>query len=257
MKGPNWKIDYLALCSYFLNGKMNTFKYIWLYLQIQHCYGIINYLKQSLDIFDWCIVFRNHNEMISNEKFLTSRDFEEYWSFMTPDNFDCLMDHNTLILSYGLEWNDTKIILDHMSQSQLANNYLVVQTQDSNFKYLFEKYERPLTIRATILIFEAMSSGFMVHQILGTATKVQQLKELGNSNHINLRSVIQETRKNRNHHGIEIKANFGHFPPFCIVDKSHKVNGTFHDLFQTISEVVNLTLQLQNPLKGNENWGAM
>ena len=234
---------------------MNTFKYmVLLYLQIQNGCCIIPFLKDSLDIFDWCIVFGN--EIGSNEPSEGS-DFYGYWSFMTPNDFNCLIYYNTLILLHELEWNNTRTILDEITQYQLANNYLVIHTKDSSLKFSMVNYERPLTIRANIFIFEPTPNGFSVYQIIGTATKFQKLKALGHSTHLNLnlKSIVKETRMNRDLNGIEVKANYGHFPPFCIVSPPNQVNGTFHEVLETMSLVLNFTLKLQS--SHHEHWGNM
>ena len=101
--------------------------------------------------------------------------------------------------------------------------------------------------------FETTSNGFLVHQITGTATKIQRLKSLGHSSHLNLKSIMKETRKNRDLNGIEVKANYGHFPPFCIANQSYHVNGTFYEVLKTISLMLNFTLKLQS--SHHENWG--
>ena len=223
-----------------------------LYLQIQNCFCIIPYLKQSLDIFDWCLVFGN--DIDSNQPSEGS-DFYGYWSYTLPDHFNCLIEYNTLILLNELKWNDTKTILDKITQYQLANNYLVIHTKDSSLKCSLVNYERPLTIRANILIFEPTPNCFSVYQIIGTATKFQKLKALGHSTYLNLKSIVKETRKNRDLNGIEVKANYGHFPPFCIVNPSNQVNRTFYELLETMSLVLNFTLKLQS--SHHEHWGNM
>ena len=229
---------------------MNTLKYMAILFQIQNSCCIIPYLKQSLDILDWCIVFRN---AIGSDELSEGNDFHEYWTYVTPEHFNCLIDYNTLILLHELEWNDTKTVLDEITQYQLANNYLVIHTTNSSLKFSLLAYQRPLTIRASIFIFEPTSNGFSVHQIIGTATKIKRLKSLGHSSHLNLKSVMKETRKNRDLNGIDIKANYGHFPPFCIVNQSNHVNGTFYEVLKTISLMLNFTLKLQS--SHHENWG--
>ena len=229
---------------------MNTLKYMAILFQIQNSSCIIPYLKQSLDILDWCIVFRN---AIGSDELSEGNDFHEYWTYVTPEHFNCLIDYNTLILLHELEWNDTKTVLDEITQYQLANNYLVIHTTNSSLKFSLLAYQRPLTIRASIFIFEPTSNGFSVHQIIGTATKIQRLKSLGHSSHLNLKSVMKETRKNRDLNGIEVKANYGHFPPFCIANQSDHVNGTFYEVLKTISLMLNFTLKLQS--SHHENWG--
>ena len=66
--------------------------------------------------------------------------------------------------------------------------------------------------------------------------------------------IITNLRQNRNLNGIEITANYGHLPPFCIIDGNH-VNGTFYELLKNMESLLNFTLKLQKPSAGNENWG--
>ena len=219
--------------------------------------AVIDYLDQSLDIDYWCIVYQNeidisHISLVTN---LTSSTIP--MTFTTPDSFNCIVEHNTMVLFKHIEPEAIETVLDQLTQYQLVHNYLVILTKDELTKYGLLGYKRALSIRTSILVFEGnQMEDYIMYEVTGTVTLNHGLVLLGKPSQVELKSIVSKTRRNRNLNGITIKANFNHLPPFCIVDGEH-VNGTFFDLLKTMENVLNFTLTLQKPSKGNESWGKM
>ena len=239
---------------------MDTLRYILaLIVQIHGCASyVIDYLDQSLDIDDWCIVYQNEID-ISHISLVTNLTYSATpMTFTTPDSFNCIVEHNTMVLFKHIEPETIETVLDQLTQYQLAHNYLVILTKDEMTKYALLGYKRALSIRTSILVFEGnQMEDYIMHEITGTAIKLNhRLALLGKPSQVELRNTVSKTRRKRNLNGITFKANFNHLPPFCIVD-GEQVNGTFFDLLKTMENVLNFTLTLQKPSKGNESWGKM
>ena len=208
-----------------------------------------------------------HHDILRNDSMFVALTYE-YIDF-NSNEFDSLMGDGIVI--YDLKgnkiwkWNifdhvdpnGIKTVLDQISQYQLIHNYLVILTDNELTKYSLLEYERALSIRTSILVFEELEKeDFNIYEISGTATLHHKMTKLGQLFQVNLKSVISKTRKNRNLNGITITATYNHLPPFCIVHED-QVNGTFFDLINTIGNVLNFTVKLQKPSKGNESWGKM
>ena len=215
--------------------------------------AIIDYLNESLDIEDWCIVNANELENTTSIFNLTTNKF---MTFTTPESFNCFIEHNSMVLFDKVNEGQVIGILDKMSQYQLMNNHWVILAQDTFTKYTILGYERPLSIRTTILIFENNRNEESIFQIIGTATENHKMISLGTPNEINLHEVIKETKMNKNLNGITIAVNYAHLPPFCIVDGNH-INGTFFEVLKVLENVLNFTLKIQPPTPGNEHWGKV
>ena len=227
-----------------------------LILQVHGFTSILEYLDQSLDISNWCIIHQKDTE-IPNISLLANLTNYRPVSVVTPDTFNCVIEHETMVLLDHVDPDGIKIVLDQISQYQLIHNYLVILTNNNLTKYSLLEYERALSIRTSILVFEEMEKGdFLIYEIIGTASLHNKMTKLGQLFQVNLKSVISKTRKNRNLNSITITATYNHLPPFCIVHED-QVNGTFFDLINTIGNVLNFTVKLQKPSKGNESWGKM
>ena len=228
-----------------------------LILQVHGCTYVLEYLDQSFDISDWCMVYQNDIE-VPNISLLSNLTFYRPISVVTPDTFNCVIEHETMVLFYYVDPDGIKSVLDQISQYQLIHNYLVILTNNELTKYSLLEYERALSIRTSILVFEELEEkeDFITYEIIGTATLHHKMTKLGQPFQVNLKSVVSKTRRNRNLNGITITANYNHLPPFCIVHED-QVNGTFFDLITTIGNVLNFTVKLQKPSKGNESWGKM
>ena len=225
-------------------------------IQVQRCASILEYLDQSFDISDWCMVYQNDSE-IPNISLLANLTNYSPISVVTPDIFNCVIEHETMVLFDHVDPKGIKTVLDQISQYQLIHNYLVILTDNELTKYSLLEYERALSIRTSILVFEELEKeDFNIYEISGTATLHHKMTKLGQLFQVNLKSVISKTRKSRNLNGITITATYNHLPPFCIVHED-QVNGTFFDLINTIGNVLNFTVKLQKPSKGNESWGKM
>ena len=227
-----------------------------LILQAYSCTSILEYLDQSLDITDWCIVYHEGIE-ISNISLLANLTNYRPTNFVTPDSFNCVIEHETMVLFDRVDPNGIKTVLHQISQYQLMHNYVVILTDNELTKYYLLEYERALSIRTSILVFEGyQKEDFIIYEIIGTATLNHKMTKLGQVLQVNLEDIVSKTRKNRNLNGITITATYNHLPPFCIVNED-QVNGTFFDLIKTIGSVLNFTVNLQKPSKGNESWGKM
>ena len=222
-------------------------------IHTRNCFAIIGYLNESLDIEDWCIVNENELEDLDTIHNLT---VSNYMTFTTSNNFNCFIEHNSMVLFDHVSDAEIKEILNRMSQYQLMNNYWAIWTNDSFTKHSILGYERPISTTTTFLVFENNFDEEFVYQIIGTATKEHRMISLGTTNEINLHSIIKENRHNRNLNGITITVNYAHLPPFCIVD-GNQVNGTFYDLLKAMEDVLNFTLKIQPPSSGNEHWGKV
>jgi len=227
-----------------------------LILQAYRCTSILEYLDQSLDITDWCIVYHNDIE-IPNISLLANLPNHRPTSFVTPDSFNCVIEHETMLLFDHVDPNGIKTVLDQVTQYQLMHNYFVILTDNELTRYSLLEYERALSIRTSILVFEGyQKEDFIIYEIVGTATLDHKMSMLGQLFQVNLENVVSKTRRNSNLNGLTVTATYNHLPPFCIVNED-QVNGTFFDLIKTIGNVLNFTVNLQKPSKGNESWGKV
>ena len=69
---------------------------------------------------------------------------------------------------------------------------------------------------------------------------------------MNWQTIIEGTKKRRDYNGLEIKAHFGDYPPFCICPTKSIYGGAFLDTLNTAAKILNLTVVIQPPL--DENW---
>ena len=163
-----------------------------LILQVHGCTYVLEYLDQSFDISDWCMVYQNDIE-VPNISLLSNLTFYRPISVVTPDTFNCVIEHETMVLFYYVDPDGIKSVLDQISQYQLIHNYLVILTNNELTKYSLLEYERALSIRTSILVFEELEKGdFLIYEIMGTATLHHKMTKLGQLFQVHLKSVISK-----------------------------------------------------------------
>ena len=74
---------------------------------------------------------------------------------------------------------------------------------------------------------------------------------------MNIPAILILTRERHDFQGLQLFTNYADYPPLCIVDEQangHKIfSGWFPDTLHIISEYLNLTLELQEPMEENRN----
>ena len=103
------------------------------------------------------------------------------------------------------------------------------------------------------LIFHFNEKTKIITQFLGDGTSSPIKKIIGNLIKVKWKNIIDDTRKRTTFNGLELKANFGDFPPFCFCKNETSTNGALADTLTEISSYLNLTLKIQPPFEENYN----
>jgi hypothetical protein len=83
------------------------------------------------------------------------------------------------------------------------------------------------------------------------------LQEHGPLDKVNFSAIIAKTRLRKDFQGLTYLAQYGDFPPFCIITtesgSSLLLTGLFVELWDTFASVVNISVQYQKALPENDN----
>lgn len=104
------------------------------------------------------------------------------------------------------------------------------------------------------LIFGIDQDSLNITQYLGDGTQIpKRLNHSETLDNMDWSKIISDTKSRKDFNGLELKVNYGDFPPFCLCTSSNPeaLNGALVETIREVSLTLNLTLKLQSPLPEN------